>query len=219
MDERAERTKDVEMPIFREHPGLIERFREGNPQAVEQVYRYYVRQVDAYLCTLFRALDDRHGTRLNRADLLQEVFVRSFQSAARVAFDPSRPYGPYLRAIARNCFIDALRAERREVLRADIDSSDNVDDQAAAEPFVDGTLRAILTSYLGGLPAPLRGVYHQRYVLGRTQDAACAALGISRRTLRTNEEHLKRGLRKALIAGGVTTNDVVMLANSSLGAE
>lgn len=206
------------MPIFRDHPGLIEQFREGNPKALERVYRHYVRQVDAYLCTLFRAVDAQHGPSLNRADLPQDVFVRSFLSPARMAFDPSRPYGPYLRTIVRNCFIDVLRAERREVLRSDMDASDEVDD-VAEEPFVDGTLRSILTSHIGGLPAPLLGVYRQRYVLGQTQDAACVALGISRRTLRTNEEHLKRGLRKELVARGVTRNDVVGLVRSRLEAE
>jgi DNA-directed RNA polymerase specialized sigma24 family protein len=57
------------------------------------------------------------------ADLVQEVFVRAFSTDARHAYDGRREYGHYLAAIARNCFIDLLRARRREILIDPEDSS------------------------------------------------------------------------------------------------
>jgi hypothetical protein len=40
-------------------------------------------------------------------------------------------------------------------------------------------------------------------VSGVSQDAACLKLGISRRTLRTGEDRLRTGLRKALQLAGL----------------
>jgi len=196
------------MSIFRDQPELIAPFREGSPRALEQVYRHYVRNIDAYLRILFRTVGEHRGSRLNIADLVQEVFIRSFSASGRAAFDPGRPYGPYLRAIARNCFIDAWRSERRDGLCMQVEWPEDVEDHATQEPMADPAVCTIVSDYLRDLPPHLRGVYQQRYVLGHAQDVSCAALGITRRTLRTYEEHLKRGLRKALMMRGVLGRDV-----------
>jgi len=72
----------------------------------------------------------------------------------------------------------------------------------------DPKVRDVVRGYLDTLPAQLQAVYEQRYVLGRTQAAACATLGMSRSRLRTSEDHLKRRLRKALRAGGMSPLDI-----------
>jgi len=46
-------------------------------------------------------------------------------------------------------------------------------------------------------------VYEQRFELGVTQEAACKTLGVSRRSLRTLEDRLRRGLRKSLALAGL----------------
>jgi hypothetical protein len=46
-------------------------------------------------------------------------------------------------------------------------------------------------------------VYRQRFVLGHSQDEASAALGLSRRQLRTAEQRLRNGLRRALLLAGL----------------
>src|SRR4051812_28203726 len=108
--------------LFDQHPDLLLAFREGRRQALELVYRAYVRSVERYL----RALG-RLGTRAETmpaatvADLVQEVFIRAFSVEARRAYDGLRDYGTYLATIARNCFIDLLRARSREVLLAPAD--------------------------------------------------------------------------------------------------
>jgi len=194
---------EPKMSVFEDAPGLLVAFREGKPEALSIVYRHYVRSVDGYL----RALARRAGTpdlcqASAVADLLQEVFIRAFSPNARLSYDGLRDFGPYLNTIARNCFIDTLRKRRIEVplgiedLRADEATDVGLDDY-------DPKVVAVLESYLGQLSNPEKRVYEARFVLGRSQEAACEALGLSRRSLRTAEDRLRKGLRKALFMAGV----------------
>jgi RNA polymerase sigma factor (sigma-70 family) len=197
------------MPIFQGEPALLDAFRRGERWALERVYRSHVRTVDRYLGALAHAA---HTPELIQpdsiADLLQEVFVRAFSRGARAAYDSERPYGPYLRRIAKNLLIDQLRARGRSVeesfeLLPDSDSIPS-DYGEHADPHVN----AVLASYLAGLPSELREVYEQRFILGNSQETACAALGVTRRRLRTNEARLLSGLRRALFHNGIMRGDV-----------
>lgn len=86
------------------------------------------------------------------------------------------------------------------------------------EPLVDPRVTSVLSAYLATLPPPLLGVYEQRFVLGNSQENACSALGVTRRRLRTDEERLKSGLRRALMSHGILRGDLsggVTVARSS----
>jgi len=202
------------MPLVRNSPQLLLDFRLGKPAALETVYRHYVRGVDVFLRALARSAGSAELAQPSAiADLLQEVFIRAFSPNARKAYDGLRDFGPYLNTIARNCFIDALRRGKKERMLGLSDSAAALEEvpintQEQYEPVVI----AVLESYLSDLPAPLRGVYEQRFELGVSQEAACDRLGISRRSLRTAEEHLRAGLRKALLLAGVWQREL------SLGA-
>lgn len=192
------------MPLFRDNPGLLVAFRDGRPEALTKVYRYYVRPLDEQLRGLARstkAPDLAHANVI--ADLLQEVFVKAFSPRARLAYDGLREYGPYLGTIARNCFVDALRKRRTELaLEWDEDSLGEVPPPDASQVY-DPAILAVLQRYLSELSAELKGIYEQRFVHGISQDAACELLGISRRSLRTGEDHLRTGLRRALQLAGL----------------
>jgi RNA polymerase sigma factor (sigma-70 family) len=192
------------MTIFREAPELLVPFRAGRADALERVYRHYVRSLDGYLRALAkytRAPElDQPGA---IADLLQEVFVRAFSERTRLAYDGLREFAPYLNTIARNCFMDALRKRRREAVLPVND--DWIADLRAPEPqqIYDARVLEVLHVYLSELPPELKTVYEQRFELGASQEAASAALGMSRRSLRTAEDHLRFGLRKALQLAGL----------------
>jgi RNA polymerase sigma factor (sigma-70 family) len=191
------------MPLFRNTPQLLVAFREGTPAALENVYRYYVRPLDGYLRALARVVGAPDLSQPSAvADLLQEVFIRAFSTNSRMAYDGLREFAPYLNTIARNCFFDALRKRRKEVLIAPEDLPLTADDATDQLAGYDPKVVAVLDAYLSELPPRLKGIYEQRFERGLSQEAACETLGVSRRTLRTGEEHLRRGLRKALLLAG-----------------
>jgi len=196
------------MSIFQEQPHLLEAFRKGERWALEHVYRAHVRMLDGYLQTLARAGRARELSQPSAvADSLQEVFIRAFSPAARSAYDSSRPFAPYLRRIAKNLFIDQLRAQGREEL---VDTLPDTSETPSleAEPGADPRVATVVSAYLAGLPPSLLGVYEQRFVLGNSQETACSVLGVTRRRLRTDEDRLKSGLRRALVSHGILRGDL-----------
>ncbi len=198
------------MPIFQGQPDLLEAFRRGERWALEHVYRAHVRMLDGYLRTLARAGQTRElGQASAIADSLQEVFIRAFSPGARGVYDSTRPYAPYLRKIAKNLFIDQLRAQGR-VLEQLVDTLPDASGAAPfeGEPSADPLVATVLSAYLAALPPPLLGVYEQRFVLGNSQETACSVLGVTRRRLRTDEERLKSGLRRALVNNGILRGDL-----------
>lgn len=198
------------MPIFQAQPSLLEAFRRGERWALERVYREHARMLDAYLRALARRARARDVANDDAiADSLQEIFIRAFSPATRRAYDSSRPYAPYLRRIAKNLFIDQLRAHGRALehsLGGLLNDSEPV--PVECDAIADPRVAKVLSTYLGALSPPLFGVYQQRFVLGHSQEQACSSLGITRRRLRTDEERLKRGLRHALVSHGILRGDL-----------
>lgn len=198
------------MSIFQGQPFLLEAFRRGERWALERVYRAHVRMLDGYVRALARAAQAREAAHEGAvADSLQEIFVRAFAPGARSAYDSTRPYAPYLRKIAKNLFIDQLRAQGRSLEESVGTLPDECEAvQRESEPIADPLVTTVLSAYLAALSPALRGVYQQRFVLGNSQEIACVALGITRRRLRTDEERLKSGLRRALLNQGILRGDL-----------
>ena len=99
---------------------LLRGFREGRTEALSEVYRRHADDVTKQLRHgfAFQAAGRHHrfvGCRsaFELHDALHETFRRAFEPGARERYDGLRPYGPYLRAIARNVVLRGFRA--REV--------------------------------------------------------------------------------------------------------
>jgi RNA polymerase sigma-70 factor (ECF subfamily) len=206
----------VPIALFANDRELLAAFREGRRDALERVYRAYVRAVDRAL----RALAATSGQPAMSQpgmidDLLQEVFVRAFSSTARRGYDGVRDFGPYLLTIARNCFVDAVRSCGRERVTSPEEFA-FVPDADLPEPDVawDPKVRAVLTDYVRELAPQLEEVYWQRFVLGRSQAEASSALGLSRGAIRIREDRLRHGLRKALVRAGILDHSLVRVVRT-----
>lgn len=197
------------MPIFRGNARLLQRFRAGDRDALEQVYRAYVDKIANIARFGFRS---RAGTALvggvgfdatEIADIAQEVFVKAFSDSARRAFDGQREYGPYLYAIARNAIADQLHRSGRELptawkaLEQTIDGELDAGTREGATE-TDPALVEVTRDYIARLDGDLKRVHQARYVEGLSQRDAAERLGMGRQALRTLEEHLRDGLRREL---------------------
>lgn len=204
--ERA-RTRDVGC-FFEGNPELLVPFREGRRDVLDKVYRAHVRSVERCLCALARRHRAEELVRRGAlADLVQETFIRAFSAGARASYDGVRSFGSYLKAIARNCFLNARGTIERELLDATGDLYSR-EQEADSRSYIEPAVRAVLIHYLSALPEPLSGVYAQRFVLGHSQEEACRELGLTRCQLRTEERRLCAGLRKALQRQGVLRDDM-----------
>lgn len=188
------------MPLFLSDPVLLCRFREGQRDALERVYRFYLVGLERYIRTFAQVTSHPElGQPCAVADLLQEAFVRAFSRTARQSYDGIRGYGPYLRTIARNCVVDRQRERRREVLKTPHELAAMLEERLpACAKIADPTHLTAFARYTAALPTGLRSIYEQRFVLGRSQREVSTSLGLTRRSVRTAETHLRRALRRVV---------------------
>jgi RNA polymerase sigma factor (sigma-70 family) len=190
------------MTIFSNDPDLLQRFRAGDRGALSVVYWHYVGAVEATLRRRLAAAGCRPGQRawIDLADTVQEVFIKAFAERARLAFDGTREYAPYLMSIARNALIDCLRALPPQgridlsMLERSLSSEAGTLDEAL--PWADPETMLVVERYTSKLSVAEHGVYVERYVRGHSQEQAARALGISRQQVRTLESRLRAGLAR-----------------------
>lgn len=97
-------------------PQKLADFRRGERSTLSQVYQSHVQEVAKMLSFGFSfqsggELIRFHGMRApsDLHEVLQDTFVRAFAPSARQAYDASRPFGPYLKQIAKNAVVDGFR--------------------------------------------------------------------------------------------------------------
>jgi RNA polymerase sigma factor (sigma-70 family) len=197
------------MPVFRDDPELLTAFRRGDRHALEKVYWVYVQRVER-IVRYGHAIAHKGGARVSGArrsevaDLVQETFSRAFAPRARLAFDGTRPYAPYLSVIARNLLTDWARKRGRDVAfdeLAEADDAPELEDEDEL-PWANADTLRVVEHYLGALDADLRAVHRERYERGLSQLEAASALGLTRQQLRTREARLREGLASALRRDG-----------------
>lgn len=191
------------MTLFRDRPDLLLAFRRGDRAALEAVYWAYIDRVERLIRAGWRTpAGDLASppTGDDIGDLVQETFARAFTERTRLAFDGLREFGPYLATIARNLLVDWARRRGREVPSDFGDLPSPVESEIAEDTadWADAATMKQVDDYIASLPEDLRAIHRERYVHGRSQRDAATALGISRQQLRTREQRLRNGLRRAL---------------------
>lgn len=199
---------------------LLRGFRGGDADALLTVYRTHGDEIARFLR---RGFSFRAGSRIHRFvgyaspydlhDALHETFRRAFEPGARQGYDGIRPYGPYLRTIAKNVVLQGFRA--REILFPVVDAeavsgAPELVSQADApgpDPERDAMRQQVQTlvrGFLDGLAPADRRLLEARYVEGLSQRDAAEALGLGRQRLRTREARLRTRLAAYLQARGAS---------------
>lgn len=199
---------------------LLRGFRDGEPEALREVYRLHASDVAKQLRFGF-SFESRgrahrfvgYGSAFELHDALHETFVRAFEPRARQAYDGLRPYGPYLRTIARNVVLRTFR--RREVSFPLVDEEGEaasplaslVDDTTASpEQAVARTqVAAVVREFLDALEPEERRLLQVRFIDGSSQRDAAEILGLGRQQIRSREAKLRKRLVQHLAQRGEKT--------------
>lgn len=186
-------------------PIFVAKFRDGDTAVLAAIYRQHLSDVAYVVRNGFGSRGDGHafvpGIRLQheRDDLVQEAFARAFSSRARLSFDPGRAYEPYLLAIGRHALVDWHRTKSKR-LRLDGSLwevtllSEFHHDVVGRDPEPTEVIEA----YVDTLDRSLKEIYEQMVVCGRSQRDTALALGLSRQNVRTLEQRLRAGLKRAI---------------------
>jgi RNA polymerase sigma factor (sigma-70 family) len=218
------------MTLLIERRELLERFRQGERQALEEVYRHYVADVANFLQRGFTFNSrDRHFRFMGYTqpfdldNALQETFTRAFKQTARIGYDGLNSYRNYLFAIARNLVIDEFRnrevamspfieAERggdspmvhdgEEAAPAQSLSSEGSHGTSAEQDFLKQELSKLYASFVERLDEKERMFFRARFEEQKTQVEAGEVCGLSHMQSRTLEKKLRERFLKHMHTNG-----------------
>ena len=171
----------------------VERALAGDPDAFGELVSRYHRAV-------FSIAYRMSGSRTEAEDLCQDVFLRAYRSLAR--FDPSLPFGPWLRRIASNAALNHLRhrgVTRGAVTEADGAEQDVPDRAAGPEQRASSAETADrLGRALATLPVNQRLAFTLKYVEDLTAEEIAEAMDAPRNTVKTWLLRARETLRRKL---------------------
>lgn len=202
------------MSLLTEDRQLLTRFRAGERQSMDIVFRHYAPQLSALVT---RGLTTRGGrirpvSPFEIGAVVQEAFARAFTEKARGSYDGASDYLQYLAAIARNELLNQQRGREDTVdaaaLESQLGSAANAGAVVGAAPpspeqaAEEHELHGLVAAFLSGREEREREVYQVRFEQHLTQEDTAAVLGLTRIQVRRVEAKLRRDLFVHLRASG-----------------
>ena len=177
-----------------EESNVLDRFRRGDVNAFETLFRTHQRAVFSWVLRIVR---DRGAAE----DVTVEAFWRIHRAHAR--FDPARGFEPWARKIATHAALDWLRRQKPESSAAP-----EMLENAIAPDFGDAAISAEIRRKtalaFAKLPAKLRIAAILAIVEDRPQKEVAEVLGITVAAVKLRVFRALRLLRRDLNAMGIT---------------
>ena len=164
------------------------RAQNGDRAAYDQLLRSILPYLRAFV-----------GARVRDQSLAEDVVQNVLMSIhkARHTYRPERPFGPWLRAVARNAVIDALRARGvRTRVEVPLEDLEPVAPDESPEPR--DALSPALAAALGELPPTQREAVEMLHIRELSSAEAAEQLGISAVALRVRAHRGYKALRARL---------------------
>jgi RNA polymerase sigma-70 factor (ECF subfamily) len=167
---------------------LARRVQGGDADALDQLVRRYVRRIHAVAASYLSEPADVE-------DAAQETFLRTLRGIE--AYDPQRPFAPWLYQIARNVARNHLAGGARfrvallsEKLPSALPDPGDMLDRAEIRSRVDAAIAR--------LPEQRRTAFRLSDVEGYATEEIARMMGLSTGTVRSHVHHARRALRTAL---------------------
>ena len=176
--------KENSVPVAVSQADWDTRFRRGDKDVIEAIYRQTFEAVRRAAGRVLREPADRDG-------VVQQVYAELCGNRRLRDSYAGGDLGAWLSSMARHRAIDFARREKR------LTGLEELPDDPAADPLED--FRRELRQYAERLDGPRRQVLELRFVAGMTQMEAAAHLGMPRSTLEDWEKQIKKGLAEHLL--------------------
>ncbi len=173
---------------------VLARFRQGDLNAFEALFREHQRSVYGWILRIVRDTGAAE-------DLTVESFLRMHRASAR--YDPARPVLPWARRVATHLALDWLRARPHES-ELDPDSAAALPASSVADPGITAEIRQRTAQAFARLPPRLRIAALLSLVEEQPHKDVAAALGISVTAAKLRVFRAVRLLRKDLSRQGIT---------------
>ena len=163
---------------------LLKRFRQGDPEAFEALFRQFQGEVYGWIIRIVR---DPSAAE----DLTIETFWRIHRARGR--FDPGASFGAWARRIATNLAIDHLRQRR-----PDVALPDDLAPPSSTDPLVWRETRRQIVEAFRRLPLKLRVAATLSLIEEQSPKEIAEALGTSEGAVRVRVFRTVRLLRQQL---------------------
>jgi RNA polymerase sigma-70 factor (ECF subfamily) len=173
---------------------VLERFREGDLDAFEALFREHQRSVFGWILRIAR-------NAATAEDLTLETFWRIHR--AHEQFEPDRPFEPWARRIATRVALDWLRGQRPEV-ELTPEMAGALSSASAGDPGIAEEIRRKTALAFARLPPKLRAAAVLAVVEEQPHKEIAAALGITVAAVKVRVFRALRLLRKDLETQGIT---------------
>ncbi|UTD30081.1 RNA polymerase subunit sigma [Bradyrhizobium sp. WD16] len=156
-------------------------------------YRRLLEEVTPYLRSLAAR---RHRDPNDIEDAVQDILLTIH--SIRQTYDPSRPFGPWLVAIANRRLVDRLRRQGRTSARETELTADHEAIAGLSANLEEGADRHELERAVDNLPPVQRQAVRLLKLEEMSLKEAAAASGLSVASLKTNTHRALKNLRKML---------------------
>lgn len=177
-----------------EGSNVLDRFRQGDVDAFEALFRMHQRSVFGWVLRIVREPGAAE-------DVTVEAFWRIHQAHAR--FDAARGFEPWARRIATHAALDWLRRQKPESGLSP-EMWETVPAPATSDAAIAADVRRKTALAFGRLPAKLRVAAVLAVVEDRPHKEVAEALGITVAAVKLRVFRALRLLRKDLSEQGIT---------------
>lgn len=168
--------------------GLARRVQGGDGDALEQLVRRYLRRIHAVAASYLSEPADVE-------DAAQETFLRALRAIE--AYDPDRPFAPWLYQIARNVARNQVTARAR--WQAEVPSPTLPSRLPGPDVVLERSeIRTRVDAAIARLPEQRRTAFFLSDVEGYPTEEIARMMGLSSGTVRSHVHHARRALRVAL---------------------
>lgn len=169
---------------------LMLRYRDGDIQAFETLYRRHNDSLYRYLLRL--TLNPEAAE-----DVFQEVWGKIIQFRHR--YRPTAKFTTFLYRVAHNCFIDYVRRNSRHTKGSAMDPEQNPDPGDEPDVRAEKSLaRRRLEKALAALPDEQRNAFLLHQEAGLSIDTIAEISGVKRETVKSRLRYASRKLKAAL---------------------
>ncbi len=180
----------MRVPVDAEHEEWVRQAQQGEVEA-------FCRLVEAYQVPVFNLCRRMLGDDLEAEDAAQESFLRAHRALKR--YDPARPFGTWLLAIASHHCIDLLRHRRRHPELAgqatiEGNEADPNDDPEAG--LIRAQHRNAIDTLTRSLAPQERAVIVLRYWSDLSYEEIAAALSLSVSAVKSRLHRARRTLAR-----------------------
>jgi RNA polymerase sigma-70 factor (ECF subfamily) len=168
---------------------LLERFRNGDDKAFEQIYLQW-------FGPLFHLMKKLTGFENDAKDITQDVFGRLLEKRANI--DPQQGVKSYLFAAARNATVDLFRKKRATFNYLSDNGTPNATLRTPDEIKIAGDTELLIEQVIDDMPVQRRQVFELSYRSGFSPSEIVSKLNLTRKSVDNHLYQARRTLHTLL---------------------